>query len=113
MVVYILDVPGVTRNQMVEWLSEEPRITEIKVFDNYIRLLKLVNKQPPDYCLIRLGSEVIPGFKAAVMIKNICAAVKFIFVADDRYYALDAFEIGAYGYILCPVAKGKLINSID
>lgn len=113
MVVYILDMPGETRNQMVKWLSEEPRITEIKVFDNYIRLIKWVSKYPPDYCLIRLGSEAIPGFKAAVMIKNINADINFIFIADDRYYALDAFEIGAYGYILCPVAKEKLINFIN
>jgi two-component SAPR family response regulator len=28
--------------------------------------------------------------------------------SDDRDYALDAFEVGAYGYLLCPVERDKL-----
>lgn len=61
MKVYILDRRGKSREQMLEWLSEDKRLTGIEVFEDYIN--------------------------------------RIIFISDDRDYALDAYEVGAYGYM--------------
>lgn len=105
MKVYILDKQSESRAQMIEWLSEDKRLSGIEAFDDYIRLIEQVENSPPDFCIIRLGMDGIPGLKAADMIHQINSSIRIVFVSDDRDYAIDAFEIGAYGYLLCPIAK--------
>lgn len=106
--VYILDRKGKSREQMLEWLSEDKRLTGIETFDDYIRLIEQVGNSPPDYCIIRLGADGIPGLKTADMVRQIDPGIRIVFISDDRDYALDAFEAGANGYLLCPVERDKL-----
>ncbi len=105
--VYILDRPGKVRNQMLKWLSEDERLTGAEVFEDYIPFIEQTKMLPPDFCFIRLGADGIPGMKTAAMVRHISADVRIIFISDDRNLALDAYEIGAYGYLLCPVEKTK------
>jgi DNA-binding NarL/FixJ family response regulator len=106
--VYILDRPGKSRGQMLEWLSEDKRLTGIEAFDDYIQFIEQVGNSPPDYCIIRLGADGIPGLKTAEMVRQISADIRIIFISDDRDYALDAFEAGANGHLLCPVDRDQL-----
>lgn len=106
--VYILDKQSKSREQMLEWLSEDKRLTGIEVFEDYIRFIEQVGKSPPDFCVIRLGKDEIPGLKTGDMVRQTSPDIKIIFISDDRDYALDAYEVGAYGYLLCPVQRDKL-----
>lgn len=108
MKVYILDRQGKCRNQMLKWLSEDKQLTGIKVFEDYIQFIERTESSPPDFCIIRLGWNGIPGFKTADMVRQISPDIRILFISDDRDYALDAYEAGAYGYLLCPVKKDKL-----
>lgn len=108
MKVNILDVQSKSRDQMLQWLSEDERVTDVQVFEDYIRFIEQIGKSPPDFCVIRLGKDGIPGLKTAEMVWQISTDIKIVFISDDRDYALDAFEMGAYGYLLCPVDKEKL-----
>jgi DNA-binding NarL/FixJ family response regulator len=93
---------------MLGWLSEDKRITELKAFEDYIQFIEQIEDSPPDFCIIRLGQDGIPGFQAADMIRQKSLDIKIIFLSDDRDYALDAFEVRADGYLLCPVKRAKL-----
>ncbi len=90
------------------WLSEDKRVEGIEVFEDYIQFIERVGKAPPDFCAIRLGCDGIPGLKAADMVRQISLDIMIIFISEDSEYALDAYEVGAYGYLLCPVMKDKL-----
>ena len=107
MKVYILDVQSKSREQMLKWLSEDKSIEEVEIFEDYIIFIEQVGKSPPDFCIIRLSRDGIPGLKTADMVRQISPDIKIVFISDDRDYALDAYEIGVYGYQLCPVAKDK------
>ena len=106
--VYILDLPCRSREQIVSWLSEDCRVSEVKAFEDYIRLIEQAESSPPDICIIRLGSDGIPGLKAAEMLGQIGAGIRIVFISGKKDYALDAYEAGAYGYLLCPVNRDKL-----
>ena len=105
--VYILDKHDKCREQMLKWLLEDKRLTRAEVFEDYILFIERIGKHPPDLCFIRLGWEGIPGLKTADMVKQSSPKTRIVFIADDRDYALDAHEVGADGYLLCPVERTR------
>ncbi|MCX7922335.1 MAG: response regulator [Clostridia bacterium] len=105
MTVYILDIQSKARNKIIKWLSEDKAVENVKIFDDYIKFIELVSKCPADFCIIRLGENRIPGLKVACMVQQISADIRIVFVSNESDYAIDAYEIGAYGYLLCPVNR--------
>lgn len=110
MKVYLLDIQERSNRQLSQWLYEDKRVNLSMVFEDYTQLIKMTEMLTPDICMIRLGDDRIPGIKVANMIKEINSEIKIIFISNDREYALNAYEIGAYGYLLSPVKKEKLQN---
>jgi len=106
--VYILDVQSKIREQMLKWLSENKKVEGVEVFEDYVQFVGQVTRFPPDFCFIRLGKDGIPGMKAAGMVQQISSDIRIVFVSDDRDYAVDAYEVGAHGYLICPLKKEKL-----
>ena len=112
MKIYILEVQSKSREQMLQWLSEYKRVEAVEVFEDYIVFIEQVGKSPPELCIIRLGCNGIPGLKAAEMVQQISPNIRIVFISDDKGYAVDAYEVGAYGYILCPVNKKKINKAL-
>ncbi len=111
--VYILDRLSKSRDQMLGWLSEDKRIIALKAFEDYIQFIEQIENSPPDFCIIRLGQDDIPGLQAADMVRQKSLDIKIIFLSDDRDYALDAFELGVHGFLLCPLTKAKLEKNLN
>ncbi|MEL7563673.1 MAG: hypothetical protein AAGU27_02140 [Dehalobacterium sp.] len=59
---------------------------------------------------IRLGNSEIPGLKIGRMVRELDQDIRIVFVSEEKDYALDAYEVGAYGYLLCPIEKEKFEN---
>lgn len=105
--VYILDDYRQEREQIVKWLREHTKI-RVEVFEDHQHLLERIKNSPSHLSIIRLGNNGIPGLKTAEMIKKENPETKIVFLAEDRDYALDAYEVGADGYLLEPLEKEKL-----
>ncbi len=106
--VCILDKGGAGMDKIIAWLAENPGIREVSVIKDPDEFVTRVEREPPEMVFIRLGSYDIPGLTVGQMVKEIIPDIKVVFVAEERDYALDAFEVGAYGYLLCPVERNKL-----
>ncbi|NCB52631.1 MAG: response regulator [Clostridia bacterium] len=111
--VYILDVQDKIRDQLLKVLSEYNKADEIMAFEDYARFIGHTQLSPPDYCFIRLGRNEIPGLKAAGAVQRISTSTRVVFVSEDRRYAVDAYEVGAYGYLSTPLTKEKLDNYLE
>jgi two-component SAPR family response regulator len=107
---YILDVQGKIREQLLKIMSEYNKADEIKAFEDYAGFIEQIGKSPPDYCFIRLGKDGIPGLKAAGTVQRISKDIRIVFISEDGRHAVDAYEVGAYGYISVPFTKEKLNN---
>lgn len=105
--VYILDFQSKNLEQILTWLSQDKRIEDTEVFENYTQFIEKVENLHPDLCFIRIGEYRISGLKAGKMVKQISPETRIVFMADDRAYALDAYEAGAWGYLLNPVERTK------
>ena len=109
--VYILDDYGQEREQIVKWLREDTKI-RVEVFEDHQHLLERIKNSPSHLSIIRLGNNGIPGLKTAEMIKNENPQTKIVFLAKDRDYALDAYEVGVDGYLLVPLEREKLEQAL-
>jgi DNA-binding NarL/FixJ family response regulator len=99
---------GNIREQITKWLSENSETDGIEVFENYDGLIGRVRSSPPDFCFIRLGRNGIPGLKAAEEVQRISRDIRVVFVSESGNHAIDAYEVGAYGYLIPPITKAKL-----
>ncbi|HYE81547.1 MAG TPA: response regulator [Clostridia bacterium] len=107
MKVYILDEGSSSLDQMLLWLSGNPKISAVELYSDCSRFISRVMELPPTLCIIRLGYEGTSGLKTAKIIKNMYPNILIIFTSEERGYALDAYELGANGYLLCPTDKNK------
>ncbi len=114
-----MDENNRNREQMLVWLYDNRNISWVEVFEDSFICVERIEQFPPDVCFIRLGSNTIYGLKTARMIHIINPEIRIVFVSDERDYAMDAYEIGAYGYLLSPVSRDKLesclvpLNRVD
>ncbi|WP_027398953.1 response regulator [Anaerovorax odorimutans] len=112
MLVYILDRRCKDREQIAKWLREDKRINSVSLFDDYYTLFQKITIESPNLCLIRAGDPVIPCFEAAKLIEKNNPNCKTIFLSDSKEYAVEAFEISLYGYLLLPGDKSKLYKIV-
>jgi two-component system response regulator AlgR len=104
--IYILDKESREIQRLLSWLSQDRRVSA-EVFGDSQALVNRIAEAPAEICIIRLGLLDIQGLRTAAEIKKIHPGAKIIFISNDGDYALDAYEVGAAGYLLCPVKRDK------
>lgn len=109
MQIFILDSGGPGLDQVLTWLSGKRYVTEVSVIRNPNAFLERVEWERPDLVIIRLGDRNIPGLKIGRMVKDLESEIKLVFISEANDYPLeDAQELGAHGYLLCPITETKL-----
>lgn len=113
MKVCILDEKNKSLDDIMSWLSECQNVSEVVVFDDYTKMLCDIEAVPPSLCIIRLGAEGIPGLKISKLIKAQHPEIMILFVSDSKDYAIEAYEVGANGYLVTPASRQKLENYLN
>lgn len=107
----ILEKPGRCLDQMLEWLSER-NISDLYVFENEVRFLEQVRIMDPDVCIIQVENSKIHGLRVSEIVKQMSPHTRIILLSETGNYALEAFEVGVQGYLVCPFEKSKFIKTI-
>lgn len=105
--VYILENQSFKIQNMMSWLSEKSNIEEISLIKNEELFLELAEREPPDIAFIRLGGEEISGLTIGNKLYQMGNKTDIVYISDDRGQALNAYEVGAVGYLVGPVDRGK------
>lgn len=91
----------------------------IKCFRNADELLQMVKekKYEPDLVFMDIcmpGQEAVPiGIDAAKQLREMGCMARLLFLTNTKEYALDAFDVDAFFYLLKPVSKDKLFPVLD
>lgn len=104
---YILDAEGAGLDNILTWLAESTNIEEVAAMKSLDVFLDRVEKERPKMVFIRVSKSGIPGFEVGKMVKAMDPDIQVIFLSDDRGNAIDAYEIGAREYLICPVEKKR------
>lgn len=108
MMVFVLGTEGDDLKKLLVWLAACERIDEVSVIKKRELFLERAENERPTLVFIRLGNTEIPGLAVGEMLHAIDENIRIVFFAEDKQYALNAYAIGAYGYLLCPIDKQKL-----
>ena len=88
---------------------------EIVCYDNPINLIKLINL--PNYNGFDLYFlDVIMqlnGIDTARKIREIAPDAIIVFTTSSTEYAIDAFSVKAYNYLVKPLSEEKIYNLLD
>lgn len=98
---------------LLEWFSECVDVEMVSVIKNRALFLEKAAAERPDAVFIHAGRPGFPGFKTGETLRAADGRVPIVFLSDEKKFALDAFETGADGFLLCPVEKGKVKKCVE
>ncbi len=112
MKILIVDDEALARTRLKLLLSEIPDMYVIGEANNVQTALIAQHKYQPDVILldICMGDDV--GFVAAQSFQSLKPPPAVIFITAHSHYALDAFKVGAQGYLTKPVRREALEQAL-
>ena len=99
--------------KLLEWFSECGEIEMASVIKTRELFLEKAAAERPDAVFIHTGRAGFPGFKTGEALRALGSRVPIVFLSDEKKSALDAFEAGADGFLLCPVEKCKVKKCLE
>lgn len=93
----------------------------LQCFEEVDELLAMVKggSYSPDLVLMDIympgeqGKNIPSGIEAARKLRDIGSKAKLIFLTASEEFALEAFDVEAFGYLVKPVTKDKLFSKLD
>ena len=95
----------------IEEIFQENHINmHVESYENPIKLLEQVQKEPKRYQIILLDVDMpeMNGIELGKKIKEVSEHILITFVTAHEKYALKAFEVDAFQYMLKPLEKDRL-----
>ncbi len=105
----IIDDERLARKDLFSLLADFPEIEIIGEAENADEAYELILEQKPELLFLDIQ---MPGKNGFELLEMLDAVPEVIFTTAYDEYALKAFEINALGYLLKPIRKDKLDESV-
>lgn len=106
----VIDDERLARKELISLLQEHPEIEVIAECNNADNALKKIDVLKPD--LIFLDIQM-PGKDGFGLLEDISFVPHVIFTTAYDEYAIKAFEVNAFDYLLKPIEQNRLAETID
>ena len=113
MKILIVDDETHARERLIRLLSEIDDQCSIIEAKNGLDALNLFNTQSPDLILLDIRMPVMDGLEVAHHLAEIKAPPAIIFTTAYPDYALEAFNTQAIDYLMKPIRKERLEQSLN
>jgi len=107
--VVIVDDESPARSLLREYLGAEPGVEICGECTNGFEAVKAIGELAPDLVLLDVQMPKLDGFEVLELLER-PPAVVFVTAYDE--YALKAFEVHAVDYVLKPVSRERLAESL-
>ncbi|MGL4999816.1 MAG: LytR/AlgR family response regulator transcription factor [Cetobacterium sp.] len=84
-----------------------------KEFENPIDALKFVEANNINVVFLDIDMPELDGMTLGKIIQKVNNKIKLVFISAYKDFAVDAFEIKAFDYILKPYSEYRIINVLD
>ena len=98
------------REELKYFLNQEKEITLIAEFDNPLDTLNFLENNTADVIFLDINMPDMNGISLGKIISKMCPDMKIIFITAYKDYAVDAFEIKAFDYLLKPYSESRIKN---
>lgn len=101
-------------NQYVQQFCQERRLrAEIKVFDHPDDLILSCEKLRPHIYILDIVMPMVNGIQAARELRWNQPDAQIIFATSEESFALESFDVNPVNYILKPVKREKLFETLQ
>lgn len=112
MKVLIVDDEPLAQQRLQQLLADVSQVTQIFLANNGMQAIESCQQNKPDIVLLDIRMPGMDGLEAAQHICKIKKSPAIIFTTAYNEYALDAFQVNAVDYLVKPVRKEKLVESL-
>lgn len=108
----IVDDEFPSREELKYFINNFSSINIKDEFDNGVDVLKYLQDNSTDVIFLDISMPMIDGIELVKILYKSHKNMKFIFITAYKDYALEAFEVHAFDYLLKPYSKEKIISAL-
>jgi two-component system LytT family response regulator/two-component system response regulator LytT len=110
----VVDDEQLAREELTFLLKDFPEVDVIATSSNGMEACDLIHKLEPELVFLDIQMPGLDGIAAVNRLRTTDSPLpQFIFVTAYDQYAVEAFRLEALDYLLKPVDRGRLAESID
>lgn len=106
----IIDDERLARNELRKLLMSHPEIEIAGEASNADEALKLIHELSPDVIFLDIQMPAKTGFE---LLQELDRTPEVIFTTAHDEYALKAFEVNAFDYLLKPIDPKRLSDAVQ
>ncbi|WBW96530.1 LytR/AlgR family response regulator transcription factor [Oceanirhabdus sp. W0125-5] len=106
----IIDDEFPSREELKFFIENFSSIKIVGEFESPIEALAFLDKEKVDVVFLDINMPNIDGMTLGKIISNKSKEIKIIFITAHKQYAVEAFELEAFDYILKPYSKERIVN---
>ena len=112
MKVLVVDDEPLARQRLEQLLTPMEQVSSVIMASNGQQALDICQSEKPDLVLLDIRMPGIDGLETAQHLSHMEKVPAIIFTTAYDEYALDAFKVNAVDYLLKPVRREKLAESL-
>lgn len=105
----IVDDELPAREELKWFISEHSSFNILGLFEDGVQALTFLQEHPVDVLFLDINMPKLDGISLSKVIHNLKKAPVIVFVTAYRDYAVEAFEIEAFDYLLKPFSENRII----
>jgi DNA-binding LytR/AlgR family response regulator len=100
-------------DELTYLLDHCPRVDSVVAVPSATEALRLLQERPFDVVFLDIRMPGLDGMELAKVLTRFSRPPALVFVTAHNEHALEAFEVGASGYLLKPVNHDQLLQVLD
>jgi two-component system LytT family response regulator len=101
------------RKELAFFIEQFSEIRILKDFDDAPEAFDYVVQYKPDLVFLDVSMPRLDGVTFARQLRNLGLETRIIFVTAHREYAVEAFELEAYDYLLKPFSESRIESLLN
>lgn len=108
----IIDDEFPAREELKYFINNFSNIKILEEFDDSIKALEFIEKNKIDLIFLDINMPKLDGMALGKIISHFSQKPTIVFITAHKDFAVDAFEIEAFDYILKPYSEERLVGTL-
>lgn len=100
------------REELKYFINNYSDIEILREFDNGLDVLKFIQENCIDVIFLDINIPLLDGMLLAKTINQFKKKPKIVFITAYKEYAVDAFELEAFDYVLKPYSEDRILSML-
>lgn len=109
----IVDDEFPSREELKYFINKFSNIEIEEEFDNAVDALKYISENSIDIIFLDINMPILDGMEFSQILYKNKKNIKIIFITAYKEYAVEAFEVHAFDYLLKPYSEERIICALN